>query len=162
MSKVRKSHCNLMTDAGERSRDGWKQYPRPQMRRDGYLILGDNWTLNRQQIRMPFPPQSILSEYGKKVGTHLIYETTFKIPDRFTKERILLHFGAVDQIAEVFVNDISVGRHAGGYLSFSMDITEAINREEENHLTVKLLIGFQGGIRTESSARSVVVCGIHL
>lgn len=120
------------------NKKGWTQYPRPQMRRDGYLILEDNWTVNGHNVKMPFPPQSSISEYGEKVGDVLQYETSFRIPERFTEKRILLHFGAVDQEAEVFVNDKPVGTHKGGYLSFSLDITDAVKRGEENTLVVRV------------------------
>lgn len=141
---VRLGHFELWTEAGERVRDDagkkdpWTVYPRPQMKREGYQILNENWTLNGQQIRMPFPPQSMLSEYGHRVGSHLTYETAFTIPDGFAKERILLHFGAVDQIAEVWVNGTLTGKHEGGYLPFSVDITDAVKREEKNILVVKV------------------------
>ncbi len=133
----RNAHYDLMTEVAEQDKEnGWEQYPRPQMKRGGYLILNEHWTLNGMPIQLPFAPQSILSGYGQKVGKQLIYENIFRIPDRFTKERILLHFGAVDQEAEVFVNGKHVGGHKGGYLAFSLDITEVVNREEENKLLV--------------------------
>lgn len=132
-----KVHYDLMTEAGEQNRaSAWRQYPRPQMRREGYLILNEGWTLNGQEIKLPFVPQSVLSGYKGKVGKSLLYKTIFEIPVSFVKERILLHFGAVDQIAEVWVNDIFVGSHAGGYTSFSLDITDSIKREEPNKLVV--------------------------
>lgn len=124
-------HYDLWSEAGEEVRDGkslsWEKYPRPQMRRDKFILLKDGWTLNGEKIRMPFPPQSMLSGYEKEVGNHLIYEKMFTLPEIFfVNNRILLHFGAVDQIAEVFVNDTFVGKHEGGYLPFTFDITDAI------------------------------------
>ena len=146
---IRKGHYELWTEAGERRRSmasgsqatervGWRQYPRPQMVRDNYLILDENWKLNGHDIRMPFPPQSQLSGYTRRVGAHLTYETTFSVPDSFTKEGILLHFGAVDQITEVWVNGKYVGKHAGGYTAFHFDISEFVDRRTENQLTVKV------------------------
>ncbi len=132
----RNAHYDLMTEAAEKKQGAWNCYPRPQMKRDGYLILDDNWTLNGRSVRVPFPPQSVLAEYGEKVGSRMTYETTFLIPDRFTQERILLHFGAVDQIAEVSVNGKVVGTHEGGYLAFTLDITDAVDRVHENKLIV--------------------------
>jgi len=116
----------------------WNVYPRPQMKRESFSILSDNWTLNGVPIRVPFPPQSSLSGYGKKVGSKLIYETVFTIPTDFQKKRILLHFGAVDQIAEVYVNGELAGTHEGGYLPFTFDITERVHRNEENQLEVRV------------------------
>ncbi len=100
------------------------------MKRDKYMIIKDGWTLNGKPIRMPFPPQALLSGFGSKVGDELTYETTFSVPEDFTKERILLNFGAVDQEAEVWVNGKLAGKHQGGYLPFSIDITELVRDEE--------------------------------
>lgn len=137
--KHRDAHYDLMTEAGEKNRqDAWNQHPRPQMKRESYLVLNKDWKLDGQPIRVPFPPQSVLSGYQGKVGEHLTYETSFEIPESFDKERILLHFGAVDQIAEVWVNETFMGKHEGGYIAFSMDITEAVNRNRENSLVVKV------------------------
>ena len=161
---IRKGHYDLWTEAGERYRDGentpeqkktqacgrvvdtvqaervtpWTQHPRPQMKREQYVVLHNNWKLNGKDITMPYPPQSLLSGYGQKVGKELSYETSFTVPENFTKERILLHFGAVDQIAEVWVNGQSVGTHEGGYLAFTFDITKVVKRDCENTLTVKV------------------------
>lgn len=145
---IRLSHYELWSEAGERvhseSKDtpdgmvAWNAYPRPQMKRAGYQLLNSNWKLNGKSIQVPFPPQSLLSGYGKRVGSKLEYETTFTIPEEFVKERILLHFGAVDQIAEVYVNGALAGRHEGGYLPFVLDVTKLVQKEKSNHLTVKV------------------------
>ena len=79
-----------------------------------------------------------LSDYKGKVGEHLVYETEVTIPKTFDKERILLHFGAVDQVAEVFVNGRGVGKHEGGYLPFYFDITDYVTRDGVNKLVVKV------------------------
>ena len=138
--KLKQAHYDLLTQTGEEllaeNKDAWQEYPRPQIRREGYQILNGTWKLNGNDIRMPFPPQSILSGYGKKVYEYLTYERKFMVPAEFEKERILLHFGAVDQIAEVYVNDTLVGTHEGGYLPFSFDITNAV-KNGENLLVVK-------------------------
>lgn len=118
---------------------GWScEYPRPQLRRDSFFPLDQDWTLNGRPIRAPWPPQAPLSGYGGTVGDVLWYETSFTLPEGFAPRghRVLLHFGAVDQVAEVFVNGVSVVRHEGGYLSFSADVTHAL-RPGENLLEVK-------------------------
>ena len=138
--KLKQKHYDLLTQTGEEllaeKADAWQEYPRPQMKREGYRILNGTWKLNGTDIRMPFPPQSILSGYGKKVAEYLTYEKEFEVPVDFNKERMLLHFGAVDQIAEVYVNEVPVGRHEGGYLPFSCDITSAV-KKGKNVLVVK-------------------------
>ena len=138
--KLKQEHYNLLTQSGEEllaeNEEAWQEYPRPQMRRAGYRVLNGTWELNGRDIRMPFPPQSFLSDYGKKVEDCLHYKKRFELPTDFGIGRTLLHFGAVDQIAEVYVNRIFVGKHEGGYLPFSFDITDAI-KEGENLLEVK-------------------------
>ena len=143
---IREGHYELWTEAGEGYKEsdnketkenGWRQYPRPQMKRDGFVILDRDWKLNGHDIKIPFPPQSMLSGYTHSVGSQLTYETTFTIPEDFDRERILLHFGAVDQIAEVFVNGSLVGKHEGGYLPFFFDVTEQVKRDGVNQLVVK-------------------------
>ncbi len=116
----------------------WNSYPRPQMKRDLFYIIKENWTLNGKPVRVPYVPQSELSGYEGEVGSTLTYETVFMVPETFTKERLLLHFGAVDQLAEVWLNDVLIGSHEGGYLSFTFDITEGVKRDEENRLVVKV------------------------
>ena len=113
------------------------RYPRPQMRRDSFLPLLDGWTLNGNPIKLPFCPESLLSGYEGELGDTMTYETTFTLPKNFVPEgqHVLLHFGAVDQIAEVFLNGRPVVRHEGGYLPFFGNITKLLV-PGENTLTV--------------------------
>lgn len=115
-----------------------REYPRPQLRRDSFLPLNGGWTLNGRPIRVPWPPQAPLSGWEGEVGDVLRYETAFTLPQGFLPpgRRAVLHFGAVDQVAQVWVNGRSVARHEGGYLPFSADITEALE-PGENRLEVK-------------------------
>ncbi|MBQ8846744.1 MAG: hypothetical protein IJ006_06340 [Lachnospiraceae bacterium] len=120
-----------------RNEIGWKKHPRPQMRR-GLFHMIEGWRLNGRDICVPFPPQAPLSGYEGDVGTRLCYEVSFVLPENFTKDRVLLHFGAADQVAEVWVNGHCVGTHEGGCLPFFFDITEVILRAGENRLEVKV------------------------
>ena len=113
----------------------WNKHPRPQMQREEYSILNDGWELNSRPIRMPFPPQSKLSGYDGEIGERLEYVCKFFVPDAWDGGRVLLHFGAVDQIAEVSLNGTEVGKHEGGYLPFIFDVTELLE-EKENFLQV--------------------------
>lgn len=130
---MRRGHYQLTSESGD---PVWDCYPRPQMRRDNYFCLGGEWLLNGRKILVPFPPQAMLSGYGGHVGTHLEYEKTFLLPMDRTDRRILLHFGAVDQVAEIYLNNHFLGQHEGGYLPFSFDITEYVQKGE-NRLLVK-------------------------
>ena len=69
----------------------------------------------------------------------LWYETTFEVPAAWRRGNdVLLHFGAVDWRAEVYVNDLLVGSHTGGYTPFSFDITPALSAKGVQKLTVKV------------------------
>ncbi len=139
----------LTTPFEEEGHPSWKdEYPRPQMQRDSYFPLAENWTLTLEkgrkqtpmgEIQMPFPPESPLSGIGHilKKGEAWIYETAFALPDGFVRDRVLLHFGAVDQVAEVTINGVLVTTHRGGYLPFSCDITDHL-KPDENHLAVRV------------------------
>ena len=139
---IRLGHYELSTEAGEKLEKSeeqvWQEYPRPQMKRKHWMSLNGMWKLDGDEIRVPFPPQSQLSNYGKKVKDSFVYEKIFTIPEDFRGEKILLHFGAVDQIAEVVLNGKTLGTHEGGYLSFAFDVTDCIKRVGENKLEVKV------------------------
>ena len=130
---MRNGHYDLNSEHNE---IGWDKYPRPQMKRDNYMILDKGWKLNGQNIIVPFPPQANLSGYKGEIGKKLLYEKKFTLPKGLLKEKFLLHFGAVDQIAEVWLNDKCLGKHEGGYLPFTFDVTGALNNAGENMLKV--------------------------
>ena len=123
------------------------EYPRPQFKRDSYINLNGIWkcdfceneTLDsayKYEIVVPFSPETPLSgvNHNLKPEEYLIYKKEFVIPDGFNKGRVFLNFGAVDQIAKVYVNGNFVGSHHGGYTPFSFEITDFI--EEYNVLNV--------------------------
>lgn len=135
---VRRGHWELLTEAGEKLGETgavWAEHPRPQMKRENWQSLNGWWKLNGKPIRVPFPPQSPLSGYRGRVGGRLTYTRKFDVPYRDSTKRLLLHFGAVDQVAEVSLNGVLLGRHEGGYLPFVVDGTEAV-KDGENLLTV--------------------------
>lgn len=131
---IRNGHWNLSTD----EKSDWSRYPRPHMKRDSYFNLNGTWKLNQSEILVPFPPQSTLSGYKKRVGDHLTYVKHFTLPKDFIKDRVLLHFGSVDQVAEVLLNQKNLIRHEGGYLPFSIDVTDVLYKDKENGLIVKV------------------------
>ena len=119
----------------------WVVYPRPQMRRDSYLNLNGCWDFhvnyeNQGQIRVPFCPESCLSGFGihYEEGSMLQYSRTFTLPEGFCKGRVLLHIGAADQRAEVFLNGKPIGSHQGGYEAFTMDVTDVLS--DNNRLNI--------------------------
>lgn len=125
------------------------EYPRPQMARESCLNLNGPWDYAftdteripdafEGKILVPFSPECELSGVGRTLrpGQTLWYRRTFRIPEGFCIGRVLLHFGAVDQKAAVYVNGREVCSHAGGYTPFGADITEGLR--EENTLVVKV------------------------
>ena len=115
----------------------WTVYPRPQMRRDSYVNLNGAWEMTVEEktyeIRVPFCPESLLSGVQKHFseGTPLNYRRKFTLPANFNRGRVLLHIGAADQIAEIYVNQVHLTTHIGGYDSFTIDITSALQAENE-------------------------------
>ena len=121
----------------------WAVYPRPQMVRDSFVCLNGTWEFSAnggawEEIRVPFAPESLLSGICRDMGERprLVYRRSFARPDGFLGGRVLLHFGAVDQVAEVTLNGVALGRHEGGYESFSFDVTDVI--ADENLLEVRV------------------------
>lgn len=116
------------------------RYPRPQMVRGNYKLLDDGeWTLNGEAICVPYPPEASDSKYKGEIKNPLCYETRFSIPKEYFGNRILLHFGAVDQVAEIYVNDVFIGKHEQGYLSFTCDITDVVDESNAESNTLKVI-----------------------
>lgn len=118
----------------------WEEYPRPQLKRDSFFCLNGPWrfAINGTEvgeILVPYPPESKLAGVpAPERGDQLTYEREFTLPEGFRRDRVLLHFGAVDQECTVYLNDIELGSHVGGYLPFSFDVTAHL--QETNTLRV--------------------------
>ena len=126
------------------------EYPRPIMERENWVNLNGLWNYAitsvgssmpqnyEGEILVPFAVESALSGVGRTVGAgnELWYERSFTVPSAWKGKRVMLNFGAVDWKCEVWVNDIKVGTHTGGFTSFSMDVTAALKNKGENVLTV--------------------------
>jgi len=116
------------------------EYPRPIMERAEWQNLNGLWEYAIQpvgkqkpasfegEILVPFAIESSLSGVQKRVGrdNELWYQREFTVPSKWKNNKVLLHFGAVDWKADVWVNDVQVGQHTGGYTPFSFDITPAL------------------------------------
>ncbi|WP_020531981.1 glycoside hydrolase family 2 protein [Flexithrix dorotheae] len=128
------------------------EYPRPQMVRENWYNLNGLWDyaiLPKEEnlpvkfdgkILVPFAIESALSGVGKTVGKdhNLWYKTTFTAPKKQKGEKVLLHFGAVDWEAEVFINGEKAGLHQGGYDPFSFDITALLKSKGSQELVVRV------------------------
>ena len=117
---------DLYTPQGEKiSQTPWQEYPRPQLKRDSYVNLNGIWEFavfeepdfpaEELQINVPFCPESPLSglKTAVKPGSQLFYRRTFSLQKQ--AGRLLLHVGAADQIAKIYVNQARVCHHEGGY-----------------------------------------------
>ena len=128
------------------------EYPRPIMQRTDWQNLNGLWNYAvidkgaalpaayEGQILVPFAIESSLSGVGQRINEkqELVYQRTFDIPASWRGRQVLLHFGAVDWKTDVWVNDVKVGTHTGGFTPFSFDITPALSSKGTNRLTVKV------------------------
>ncbi|HTU23118.1 MAG TPA: glycoside hydrolase family 2 TIM barrel-domain containing protein [Gemmataceae bacterium] len=125
------------------------EYPRPQMRRERWQNLNGLWQLAfakkdetapigkdlGEHILVPFPVESALSGV-RKHAERLWYRRLFSVPKAWKDQRVLLHLGAVDWEAKVWVNGKEIGSHRGGYDAFRFDITDALKKDGEQELIV--------------------------
>ena len=127
------------------------EYPRPIMERSDWKNLNGLWkyaitkkgdptpAAYQGDILVPFAVESSLSGVGKMINEkeELWYQRTFDVPSNWRGKQVLLHFGSVDWKAEVWVNDVKVGEHTGGFTPFYFDITSVLNKGN-NDLVVKV------------------------
>lgn len=147
--------------AGDRLKTKWAsqidvnnvlpEYPRPIMQRDKWSNLNGLWdyaitqrgaakpAMSGKKILVPFAVESSLSGVQETMGREkeIWYQRSFQTPRDWRNDRILLHFGGVDWETEVWVNDVYIGSHRGGYTPFCFDITAAL-KSGNNTLTVKV------------------------
>ncbi len=131
-----------------------QEYPRPQMVRDSYINLNGYWkyafekigarsvqekfpNVSDGKILVPFSPETSLSGVNRQLqpDEYLWYQRHFRFENR--KERVLLHFGAVDQCCTLYINQKAVASHVGGYLPFDCDITRFLFRGD-NTITLRV------------------------
>ena len=145
----------LLTPWGEKIMNGEKDgvpvsHPRPQFARDSWISLNGTWecafvaapnaaadwhtaeppTDGWQPIRVPFSPEASLSGVGRQLRPDelLWYRRVFTTPPIASGERLILHLDAVDWACSVRVNGRVLGEHVGGYLPFSVDVTDVLGR----------------------------------
>lgn len=148
--------------AGDKIKTGWAEkvdpqnvlpeYPRPGMERADWQNLNGEWEyaiLPKGQVEpgafdgkilVPFCVESSLSGVQKEVGekNELWYKRSFTVPSAWKGKDVMLNFGAVDWKADVFVNDILIGSHQGGYTPFSLNITPYLGSKNAHKLVVRV------------------------
>lgn len=135
-----------------------EEYPRPSFVRDRWLSLNGEWRFdfdddnnglkekwfsdgNRlgQTINVPFAYQSPASGINSQEYHPVVwYARKFTVPEEWENDRILLHFGAVDYEATVWINGILAGQHEGGYVPFHFDITDFLIKGQ-NQIVVRVV-----------------------
>ncbi|GAA2677374.1 glycoside hydrolase family 2 [Streptomyces aculeolatus] len=138
------------------------EYPRPSFVRADWLNLNGTWQFARdpgdsgferglagaelpERIVVPFCPESELSGIGDTDFHHAVwYRRTVRIPGEWAGRRVLLHFGAVDHDATVWVNGREVARHSGGFTPFSADLGGVVRAGEEAVVVVRARDAAQG------------------
>ena len=133
--------------------DAGRGYPRPLLRRDTWYSLNGDWEFDidtegewrfpdevtfDEVIRVPFSPETSASGIHN-TGFYCAcwYRRRMTAPAVPAGHRLLLHFGAVDYFAQVWVNGASVGRHHGGYAPFAFDVTQQIDRSGACEIVVR-------------------------
>lgn len=126
-------------------------YPRPQLVRENWQNLNGLWQYRIEEgklgkkpdvydgeILVPFAIESALSGVGKTVGKEntLWYQRTFTIDKSWRNKPLILHFGAVDWLAEIYINGKKVGTHQGGFTPFSFDISTYLTKTAEQEIVV--------------------------
>ncbi|CAM3405252.1 sugar-binding domain-containing protein [Paenibacillus lupini] len=133
------------------------EYPRPQFNRDAWVCLNGEWKFDfddarvgneegwhngnkdfSKRIEVPFSFESKLSGIGDPTFHDVVwYRRQLEIPKSFQGKRVVLHFGAVDYEASVWLNGQLVATHEGGHTPFHADITDALQANGDNTLVVK-------------------------
>ena len=143
--------------AGNSSAIPRPEYPRPQFERQEWINLNGQWSytfdfsrsgMDRELFRsegfdasitVPCAPQSELSGVGyTDFIPEMWYHRTLDIPSEWAGDRIILHFGAVDYIASVYIDGRIAGRHWGGSSSFAIDITRLVTAGKTHNLVVRV------------------------
>jgi beta-galactosidase/beta-glucuronidase len=157
--------------AGDRIKTKWAEkidplnvlpeYPRPLLERQEWMNLNGLWDYailpegkNEPEqydgkILVPFPVESSLSGVQKNAGkdSELWYRRTFTVPSAWKNSNVILHFGAVDWKADVFLNEVKIATHTGGYTPFSIDITPFLTASDRQKLVVRVWDGTDTGFQ---------------
>lgn len=143
------------------------EYPRPQFERSEWVNLNGTWSYEFDfgksgktrklyestglsgKITVPFCPESKLSgvEHTDFIE-HMWYQRSLEIPASYEGKKIYLNFGAVDYVAEIFIDGVSVDKHYGGSVSFQIDITNYVTPGKTHNLVVAVDDEFRNKMQT--------------
>lgn len=133
------------------------EHPRPQLRRENWVNLNGEWSCRISNLRrpdsegppagadegfaetilVPFAPESSLSGIGHRdFIAQMWYQREIVVPEVWTGDRVLLHFGAVFHTTNIYIDGVRVGRHVGGSVSFTLDITAYVQPGRSHSLVV--------------------------
>lgn len=134
------------------------EYPRPQFVRDEWMVLNGEWEFTyddnqigesekwyrddchhtfKLKINVPFCYESKLSGIADTAVHDIVwYRRVFRLPESYKGKHIILHFGAVDYMARIWVNGMLVAKHEGGHVPFSVDITNEL-QDGDNWIVVR-------------------------
>lgn len=140
------------SDCSAQSQDAY-EYPRPQLRRENWISLNGTWDFAfdddsrwtepsavkwSREIKVPFSPETPASGINANGLYRAVwYRRSFEPPELQAGQRLLLHFGAVDYSADVWVNGIKVCSHQGGYTPFYADVTDALGNTGAQEIIVR-------------------------
>lgn len=126
------------------------EHPRPQLVRDGWRVLNGYWDAAvspidaprpaswERRILVPFSPEAPLSGFGHRLTPDEALWYRLELPEAPGPGRLLLHFGAIDRHADVWIDDLHVARHDDGFLPFSVEITAAVAGPGPHELVVRV------------------------
>lgn len=127
------------------------EYPRPQFKRDSYLSLNGEWNYKisknfaipeefEGKIIVPYSPETEINKHINRIlqpDEYLFYKLDFDVEKEFIKDLVYLHFLGVDQSCDVYLNNVEIGHHIGGFTPFKFEIKEYI-KEKNNVLILRV------------------------
>lgn len=143
------------------------EYPRPQFEREAWMNLNGTWSFDfdfgesgkdrnyqnsqdlGKQILVPYCPESKLSGVQHVDFINCMwYQRKISIPSDWNNKKIFLNFGAVDYMAEIYIDGNVIQRHYGGSSSFSVDVTRFVKAGQEHNLVIQVKDDLRSGLQT--------------
>ena len=126
-------------------------HPRPQLRRDNFLLLNGEWDIKISKdinlpseylykVIVPYAIESPLSKVNHllEVDEYIYYHKIIKIPDNLINDHIFLNFEGVDQVVDIYLNNKFILTHIGGYTRFKVDLKEYLDVNNKVEITLRV------------------------